>query len=92
MFVAMRKCGATKCRYGSQATDLRWSCNVRYSPESDHKSVHAYSITSSAVASSVARIFGHDDIHIKSDQIACGGGDLFSFSALASALIMTRCV
>jgi hypothetical protein len=52
----------------------------------------SYSITSSAVASSVARIFGHDDIHIKSDQIACGSGDLFSFNALASALIMTRCV
>jgi hypothetical protein len=52
----------------------------------------SYSITSSAVASSVARIFDHDDIHIKSDQIACGGGDLFSFSALAGALIMTRCV
>jgi hypothetical protein len=36
------------------------------------------------------RVVGHDDIHGKSDQIACGGGDLFS--ALASALIMTHCV
>jgi|ERR1700722_606051 len=38
---ALRQLTDSRCRYGSKATDLRWSFNVRLSPESDHKSGHA---------------------------------------------------
>ena len=38
---AMQYLMVVKYRNGSKATDLRWSFNVRLSPESDHKSGHA---------------------------------------------------